>query len=126
VRDRLEEFADTDVVVVTFARPRVLAGYRSRFVDPLTVLTDETRATYRAFGFGRGPWWRVWGWRAMRRYIELWRSGRRDLGIDGDTLQLGGDVIIDRAGRVVSIRRGAGPDDRPSVDWLVERLRSIP
>lgn len=126
MRDRLDEFPDTEVVVVTFARERVLAGYRARFVMPLTVLSDESRVTYRAFGFGRGRWWRVWGWRALRRYVELWRSGRRDLGVDGDTLQLGGDVIVDREGRIAAIHRGAGPDDRPSVAWLVDQVGALP
>lgn len=120
MRDRLGEFGDAEVVVVTFARQRVLAGYRTRYVAPLIVLSDETRATYRAFGFGRGSVRRVWGWRALRRYVELVRSGRRDVGIDGDTLQLGGDVVIDRKGRVAWLFHGAGPDDRPTVDELVD------
>lgn len=111
--------------MVTFAAPRTLAGYRRRFVDPLTVVTDPDRTWYRAFGFGRGRWWRVWGWRAARRYAELLRTGRRDVGIGGDTLQLGGDVLVDRAGRVAWVFHGAGPDDRPDVDELVARLRAL-
>jgi hypothetical protein len=119
VRDRLGEFGAAEVVVVTFARQRVLAGYRTRYVAPLTVLSDETRGTYRAFGFGRGSVRRVWGWRALRRYAQLVRSGRHDVGIGGDTLQLGGNVVIDRQGRVAWLFRGTGPDDRPTVDELV-------
>jgi peroxiredoxin len=124
VRDRLDEFGDAEIAVVTFANPRTLAGYRARFVAPLTVLSDESRATYTMFGFGRGRWWRVWGWRAVRRYVELIRSGRRDIGIDGDTLQLGGDVVIDRSGVISYLFHGAGPDDRPGVDELIAAVRS--
>jgi hypothetical protein len=125
VRDQLDEFGDAEVVVITFARQRALAGYRTRYVAPLPVLSDETRGTYRAFGFGRGSVRRVWGWRALRRYVELLRSGRRDVGIEGDTLQLGGNVVIDRHGRVAWLFHGAGPDDRPTVDALVAIVRDL-
>lgn len=125
MRDRLDQLGDTEVVVVTFAAHRTLAGYRRRFVDPLTVVSDEEREWYRAFGFGRGPWWRVWGWRATKRYVELIRSGRRDVGIHGDTLQLGGDVLVGRDGRIAWVFQGAGPDDRPDVDEIVERIRAL-
>jgi peroxiredoxin len=50
VRDRLTEFADAEVVVITRARPRILSGFRTRFVSPLTVLADEARDVYRAYG----------------------------------------------------------------------------
>lgn len=108
---------------MTFTRARKLAGYRARFVAPLGVVTDETLEMYRAFGFERGAWWRVWGLRSMRRYAELVRAGRRDIAVDGDTLQLGGDVVIDRAGRVAYVFHGAGPDERPSVDELLDVIR---
>jgi peroxiredoxin len=50
VRDRLAEFGDAEIAVVTFTRQRNLAGYRSRFVAPLTVLADEGRGVYAAYG----------------------------------------------------------------------------
>lgn len=125
MRDRLDEFGDAEVVLVTFAHHRLLAGYRNRYVAPIAVLSDETRHTYRAFGFGRGSVRRVWGWRALRRYVELLWSGHRDLGIEGDTLQLGGDVVIDRHGRVAWLFHGAGPDDRPTVDALAAAVRDL-
>ena len=108
---------------MTFTRARSLAGYRARFVAPLVVVTDEGRSLYRAFGFERGAWWRVWGLRSIRRYAELVRGGRRDIGVDGDTLQLGGDAVIDRTGRIAYLFRGAGPDERPSVDELLDVIR---
>jgi len=119
VRDRRLDFGDTEIVVVTFTRPRNLAGYRTRFVAPLTVVADESRASYRAFGFGRGPWWRVYGVRTLRRYGELLRRGDRLARPTEDTLQLGGDVVIDSHGRIALLRGGAGPADRPPVDELV-------
>jgi hypothetical protein len=90
---------------------------------PLTVVTDESRSTYRTFGLRRGTRRRVWGLRSLRRYAELMRAGRRDVGIGGDTLQLGGDVVVDRTGRLAYVFRGAGPDDRPTVDELIDAVR---
>ena len=50
MRDRLPEFADAEVVVITRTRRRNLPGFRSRFVTPLTVLADEDRHVYKAYG----------------------------------------------------------------------------
>lgn len=112
-------------MVVTFARPRVLSGYRRRFADPFTVVSDEERQFYRALGFGRGSFWRVWGWRAAKKYIELIRAGGRLEKTDADTRQLGGDAVVDRDGTLAWRYAGAGPDDRPEVDELVAAVRAL-
>ena len=124
MRDRLDELGDAEVVVVTFTRQRNLAGYRRRFVDPLTVVSDEERRVYRAYGLGRGPWWRVYGVATLRRYVELLRRGRRLERPTEDTLQLGGDVVVDREGRLAYVHRSRRPDDRPDVDELVAAVRA--
>ncbi|HEX2849677.1 MAG TPA: hypothetical protein VHN98_03955 [Acidimicrobiales bacterium] len=95
MRDRLEEFGDAEVVVVVHARPRTLHGYRARFLEPLTVATDESLATYGAFGFGRSA---------------------------ADGSQLGGDVVVDGAGRIAMLHRQATSRDRPSIDDLVSAV----
>jgi hypothetical protein len=124
VRDRLDEFGDATVALVLFTRPRNLAGYRARFVDPLTVLTDESRVGYRAFGFPRGPWWKVWGPAVWRRYATLVRGGATFERPTEDTLQLGGDVVIGADGRIASLFRSSSPDERPPVDDLVAAVRA--
>ena len=50
MRDRLDELGGAEVVVVTCTRPRNLPGFRGRFVAPLTVVADEDRRAYRAYG----------------------------------------------------------------------------
>ncbi len=112
--------------MVTFARPRTLRGYRRRFAEPFTVVADEDRSLYRALGFGRGSFWRVWGWRAAKRYIELLRKGHRLEKTDADTRQLGGNVVIARDGTLAWRYAGAGPDDRPSIDELLAAVHSLP
>jgi hypothetical protein len=123
VRDRLDDLGDAAVALVTFAPQRVLRGYRARLGLPYPVLSDEDRAVYRAYGLGRGPWWRVWGPATLRRYGQLLRRGRRLQRVGGDTLQLGGDVVVGRDGRVVMVHRSRGPADRPPVDDLVAAVR---
>ncbi len=111
--------------MVTFARPRVLAGYQRRFADPFRVVSDEDLSFYRALDFGRGSFWRVWGWRAAKKYIELLRQGHRLEKTDTDTLQLGGDAVLARDGTLAWRYAGEGPDDRPSVDELIAAVHDL-
>ena len=126
MRDRLEEFgADTVVVLVTFTKPAQLTTYSQNHDLPFAILVDADRVAYRAYGLGRGSVRRVWGWKAARKYLELLRSD----GLSGlarpteDTLQLGGDFVIAPDGTLAYGFWGAGPDDRPSVDDLIEAVR---
>jgi len=121
VRDRLDEFGEADVVLVTFTDHNNVPAYRERHQLDLPVVVDTDRAAYRAFGLGRGSVRRVWGAKAGRRYLEI-------VGADGfaglarpveDTLQLGGDFVIDPEGKLVYGFWGEGPDDRPSVEELL-------
>lgn len=134
MRDRLTELGEaTEVVLVVFTRAENLDGYRTTNALSFPILIDPDRVAYRAFGLGRGTAGRVYGWKATRRYLELIRSGQataRDglravLRPAEDTLQLGGDFVIDPGGRLVYGFWGQGPDDRPSVDDLVAAVRAI-
>lgn len=119
MRDRLDDLGDADVALVTFTRPRNLRGYRGRLGLPYAVLADESRATYRAYGLGRGRWWRVWGPATVRAYARLMRTGARVERPQEDTGQLGGDFVVDRQGRLAYAYPSTGPSDRPPVDDLV-------
>ena len=126
VRDRLVDFGATGVVLVTFTEQRYLARYATEHDLPFPVLADPDRAAYRAFGLGRGSVARVWGWKAARRYLEIFRADgsagwRRPT---EDTLQLGGDFVVDPAGNLAYGYWGEGPDDRPTVDELIDAVRS--
>jgi peroxiredoxin len=108
------------VVVVAFAPADVLAGYQRRLgLDHVPVLSDLERRAYRAFGFGRGAVVRVWlDPRVWWRYLSLIRRGRRPERVQQDTLQLGGDVLIDASGRVRWVYASRGPADRPSISAI--------
>ncbi|MEA2391755.1 MAG: hypothetical protein QOK31_1864 [Solirubrobacteraceae bacterium] len=112
---------------VTFAIPRLLAAFaRDLGRDEIALLGDPERHTYDAFGFERASVARVWlDPRVWRRYATLLARGRRPRAPQGDTLQLGGDVILDAGGRVRAIWRSKGPEDRPTLDELRDALESM-
>jgi peroxiredoxin len=119
VRDRLSEFGDAEVVVIAFAAPEYVAGYQRQRLGPVTVLVDSSRAAYLAYGLGRGSLRTVWGPKIWWAYAKLIRHGRRFERPTEDTLQLGGDFVVGRDGRLVYVFRSKDPDDRPAVDDLL-------
>jgi peroxiredoxin len=123
VRERIDELGDAEVVLVLFTARRNLRGYRSRLALPYTVVTSEDRSAYRAYGLGRASLRRTYGWRVLRRYAGLLRSGWRLERPTEDTRQLGGDFVVAPDGTLAYAFRSSGPDDRPPVDDLVEAVR---
>lgn len=123
--ERLTDLGDdAAVVLVTFTSDDHLSEYQERHALPFPVLIDRDREAYRAYGLGRGSVRHIWGLRSAQRYIEILRAN----GLSGlrtpteDTRQLGGDFVIDAAGRLAWGFWGTGPADRPSVDQIVDAL----
>jgi len=122
-KHRLDEIGAT-AVFVTFddpepVRERLLAGLDV----PYPVLVDRERETYRAWGLRRSSVAGVWlDPRLWARYASLLVRGERLRRPGSDTLQLGGDFVIDREGIVV-YARSQERDDRPPVGELLAALR---
>ena len=111
------------VAVETFAPPALLAAFEREMDLQFPIYGDPGRAAYEAFGLGRGSVARVWlDPRVWRSYAKLVGRGRRMHAVREDTLQLGGDVVLDAEGRVRWTYRSRGPEDRPSVDELIAAL----
>ena len=124
MRDRLDEFSDAAVAVISFSAPAQVADYQRRQLAPLDVLVDEDRRAYAAFDLGRGSVIKVWGPKSWMAYGRLLRQGRHLQRPTEDTLQLGGDFVIDRDGRIAYAYRSEDPDDRPPVDTLLTAVRA--
>ncbi len=124
VRDHSGEMGDAEVAVVTFTPHEQLSLYRERLGLPFALLSDPDRTAYGAYGLGRGSVWRVYGPRVVLRYVELLRHGRKLQRITEDTLQLGGDFVVGRDGRLVYALQPDGPDDRPPVTDIVQAVRA--
>ena len=120
------EALDVRVAAVAFAPGRRLGRYADRFgLTDAVLLSDPERSLYRALGLGRGSVARVWlDPRVWRRYGQLLLRGRRPRPPAQDTLQLGGDAVLDPEGRVRWVYRSRGPDDRPAVDEVVAAVRA--
>ncbi|CAA9508122.1 MAG: hypothetical protein AVDCRST_MAG17-1819 [uncultured Solirubrobacterales bacterium] len=126
VAERAEELAGR-IACVTFAEPRMLRGFERRMQLPYPIYGDPDRETYRAFGFGRASARRVWlDPRVAARYARLLARGRRPdaEAPKQDTLQLGGDAVIDARSHLSWIYRSSGPEDRPPVDRLVAAMHA--
>ena len=117
------EAAGAGVLVVVHDSPeRVRAGVLDGLAVPFPVLVDEQRTAYRAWGLRRAPFWRVYLAPAVwRQYWQLVRSGERLRRLGRDTLQLGGDFVVGRDGRL-AYARPQQADDRPPVGVLVQEL----
>ncbi len=121
MRSRLDEFDDAAVVVICFSAPEYVAIYQRERLAPMTVLVDEDQ---RSYGFGRGSVRAVWGPKVWLAYARLLLAGRRFQRPVEDTLQLGGDVVIGRDGRIAYLFRSTDPDDRPGVDELLAAVHA--
>lgn len=122
-RRRIDELGRA--LFVAFDAPERLREFLLEGLDvPYPVLVDPDRSAYRAWGLERGSVARIWGdphvWLQYAR--ELAHGSR--LRLPGtDTLQLGGDFVVDRAG-TVAYSRPQRRDDRPPVAELLRALES--
>lgn len=119
MRDRLDDFGDAAIAIITFSEPEQVVVYQRTRLAPLPVLVDEARRTYAAYDLGHGSVWKVWGPKVWLAYARLLRRGRRPHRPTEDTLQLGGDFVVGRDGHLAYAFRSEDPDDRPSVDELL-------
>lgn len=115
------------MVIVTFTSAELLLDYRDRTELPFDLVRDSSRHSYRAYGLPRGSTARVWGLRTAKRYLQIIRRDgfgalRRPT---EDPLQLGGDFVVAPDGTLAWGFWSEGPDDRPSVDELVEAVDAV-
>ena len=117
--------ADASVVFVTFDDPEpVRRGLLAGLEVPYPVLVDRERVAYRAWGLRRSSLAGIWlDPRLWARYAALIVRGERLRRLGSDTLQLGGDFVLDGDGKVV-YARPQQRDDRPPVGELLRMLRS--
>lgn len=119
---RLDEIGAAAVFVVYDEPERVRGGLLRGLDVPFPVLVDADRDAYRAWGLRRSSVAGVWlDPRVWKRYAALIARGERPGRPGEDTLQLGGDFVVDRGG-IVTYARPQQRDDRPAVLALVSEL----
>jgi hypothetical protein len=121
--DRLQAM-NVHVALVSFGPARMARAWLQETGAPFPLWLDPQRRAYRAFGLERSLL-RAWSPRGLLAYARLLASGRRWRGIQGDSLQLGGDVVVDAGGVVRFVHRSADPADRPDPERLLRLLADI-
>lgn len=122
VRDRLDQFGDATVAVVTFAAPERLAAYRDHLGLPFAILADVDRKLYQLLGAERGTNRQIWSLGSLRMYARLLRQGRRLQRPTEDIHQLGADAVVGRDGVLRYLSLPATPDARPPISELIAAL----
>lgn len=124
-----DEFAarGCSVVVVTQARPPLLARYVQRQKWTVPVLSDPERTAYVAFGLERTGWLTFFKPRVLWHYLRGMAKGygvKKPVAGE-DVLQLGGDFLLSRARKLIFAYRSADPTDRPSAAALMRAIPSV-
>lgn len=114
-----------EVLVVSFTPPRRVAAYLAKYPKPFPVVSDPELRAYRGFGLERSSLVRMLRPDVVVRYVRTIMRGWLPAlpGQGEDVLQLGGDFILDAAGRIVYAHPSRDPTDRPSAATLLEALR---
>lgn len=115
------------LVLIGQATPRHAKHFRDRLgLDPLPLLADEERVSYRVAGFGRGSATQLIGPRsALAGIRHATRSGVIQGRPIGDIAQLGGEKIITTDGDVAWSHAQQNAGDTTGVGDLLEAVRSV-
>ncbi len=115
-----------EVVAVSFTSPERVAAYLQAHPLPFPAVSDPERAAYRALSLERTSWASFLRLQVIVGYLKLmfrgWKPQAAQKG--ADVLQLGGDFVIDTAGRLAYAYRSRVPTDRPTIGRLLEAVRA--
>jgi hypothetical protein len=121
-QEELEEL-NVEVLIISFGTLPAVQAWLEETCSPFRVLLDPERLVYQTYGLERSLV-RSWNLKTIWRYARLLSSGRRWRGIQGDSAQLGADLIVGSDGRVRLAHYSLDPTDRPSVENLLALLRT--
>ena len=122
-RDALDTL-NVEVLLIAFHVPPFADRWLQETGNCFPLLIDPERTTYGAYGLERSVA-RSWNVKTVLRYVELMRAGRNWRGIQGDSVQLGGDFVVNTDGVVRLAYRSHDPTDRPSVGQLLDVLEQL-
>ena len=125
LRQHIDEITslNAQVVVISFGPALGAQAWLEETGAPFTLLLDPDRSAYWAYDLEHSLV-RSWGPRVWLRYAQLLLAGRAWRGIQGDSGQLGGDIVVDSGGIIRFVHRSHDPTDRPAVRQLLTELKS--
>ena len=118
------EALEIQPVVVTFETLDAARAYVDETGVVWPLLIDAERQLYHAYGMHKAQLRHLWGLATIRAYWREALSGRFPRIPRADSMQQGGNVLIDPSGIVRFHHIGRGPADRPLVDTLLAVRRS--
>jgi hypothetical protein len=90
---------------------------RTRFVS------DPQLTAYQAYGLGRHSPWKAYGPKIVRQYLRFIARGKPLRMPHGDTLQKGGDFVVNRQGLITLSHIGLDQSERPRVSEVLAALK---
>lgn len=115
-RNKLERL-NVEVLLISFSQRDYAHAWSEETCPSFPILLDRERKTCRTYGLERSLR-RSWNLKTAWSYVKLLRAGRKWRGIQGDSVQLGGDFIVDAGGICRLTYRSRDPSDRPSMEQL--------
>ncbi len=114
-----------EVLVVSFTPPARVAAYLAKYPKLFPVVSDPELSAYRSFGLEKASRLRMLCPDILVRFIGLMLRGwvPKQPHKGDDLLQLGGDFVLDAAGRVRYAHPSAHPADRPSGAALLQAVQ---
>ncbi len=119
-RDHLESLGAT-ALAVGFSPAAALAELADHLAWPWPFLADPDRVLYARLGLGRARLREVYTPATVRIYRDAVRRGEAVSRPVEDARQMGGDAVV-REGRAVRILRPSSPDDRPTMETLLDAV----
>ena len=86
-------------------------------------LSDQGLKVYQAYGLGRFSTWKAYGPKIIRQYVGFMLQGKPLRMPNGDTLQKGGDFVVNREGRLTLSHVGSDQSERPAVAEILRALK---
>jgi peroxiredoxin len=116
---------DGEVLAITFATPTQLADFAHEVALPFPIVIDVERKAYQAFALGRTNVVGFLRAGVVWHYLQLiFRGWRPKIPTENSDLwQLGGDFVVDRAGRLIFAHASQDATDRPAINDLLTAIR---
>jgi peroxiredoxin len=128
LRDERERFDDAGaaVTLIGLGSAEQAAAFCADRDVRFACVTSPDRSAHRAYGLRRGTFDQVAGPRVWLPWIRNQIGGRHQGRFgQGDTAQLPGTFVVDRAGIVRFAHRGARSNDVPSNEDVLASVRAI-
>ena len=108
--------------MVTFESRQAALNYSLNIDMQWPIMIDESRQLYTQYQMHRAGLWDLWGPSSWWGYFKQLCKGRFPKPPSADIHQRGGDVLIDRQGKIRLHYVGIRPADRPPVAMILKTV----